>query len=200
MESQRFILFFVFAFSAFLLFDAWQRDQNPPPLREKEAPAATKDASVPPIPSSASVPTPTPTAVPGQAQTAPPPPSAGLATAQSVTVDTDVFLAEISTSGGDLRRLQLKRHRAVEDKRQDLVLFEQRANHVYVAQSGLLGNELPTHRTQYSAPQTSYKLADGANVVEVRLEAPPAGGAKVTKIYRFTRGSYLVDVSFEDRK
>jgi hypothetical protein len=28
MDSQRLILFFVFSFSLFLLFDAWQRDQQ----------------------------------------------------------------------------------------------------------------------------------------------------------------------------
>jgi YidC/Oxa1 family membrane protein insertase len=33
--------------------------------------------------------------------------------------------------------------------------------------------------------------------VEVRLEAPPAHGVKVTKIYRFHRGSYVIDVSYE---
>ncbi|HYC44247.1 MAG TPA: membrane protein insertase YidC [Burkholderiales bacterium] len=202
MESQRFILFFIFAFSLFLLFDAWQRDQNPPAARDKPVAAAKQEPGVPPAPGAAAVPAPGAAAVPTPSVTAPAPaptpaPSAGLAPGQAVTVQTDVFVAEISTAGGDLRKLTLKRHRDVEDKRRDFVLFDQRADHVYVAQSGLLGNDLPTHRTQYSAAQTAYQLDEGANVVEVRLEAPPANGVKVTKVYRFTRGSYLIDVAFE---
>jgi YidC/Oxa1 family membrane protein insertase len=112
-------------------------------------------------------------------------------------VETDVFRAEISTAGGDLRRLELKQHRDTDDKKKNFVLFDQRADHVYIAQSGLLGANLPTHRTQYSVPATQYKLGDAANTLEVRLEAPPANGVKVTKVYRFHRGSYLIDVAFE---
>lgn len=193
MESQRLLLFFAFSFSLFLLFDAWQRDQQPAPALKPAAATAqkdAKDASVPPPPSDRLVPPP-----PAAAQA----PAGGLATGQSLNVETDVFRAEISSVGGDLRRLELKQHRDVEDKKKNFVLFQQRPDHVYIAQSGLLGGNLPTHRTQYSASATEYRLADGANAVEVRLEAPPADGVRVSKIYRFTRGSYLIDVSFEIR-
>src|SRR5919197_1521274 len=40
-------------------------------------------------------------------------------------------------------------------------------------------------------------MAEGQNTLEVRLEAPAVNGVKVAKIYRFHRGSYVVDVSFE---
>src|SRR5687768_641178 len=50
MESQRLILFFVFSFSLFMLYDAWQRDQQPvrPPatVTAKDA-KETKDATLP---------------------------------------------------------------------------------------------------------------------------------------------------------
>ena len=61
----------------------------------------------------------------------------------------------------------------------------------------MIGADLPTHRTQYSSPATQYALKDGADVLEVRLEAPPANGVQVTKIYRFRRGSSLIDVAFD---
>ena len=76
------------------------------------------------------------------------------------------------------------------------MLFEQRPDHLYVAQAGLLG-ELPNHRTQYSAQALRYTLAEGAATLEVRLEAPPVNGVKVAKIYRFHRGSYVIDVAFD---
>ena len=188
MESQRLILFFVFSFSLFLLVDAWQRDRQPTPAG---APAATvqKDTGVPPAPSDKLV-APVPAAAP-QA------PAGGLAAGTPVTVETDLFRAEISTAGGDLRALELKQHRDTEDKKRNFMLFQQRPDHVYVAQSGLIGGDLPTHRTLYSTQAAQYKMADGSNTLEVRLEAPPVNGVKVTKVYRFHRGSYLIDVSFE---
>ena len=191
MESQRLLLFFVFSFSLFLLFDAWQRDQQPAPARAPTADSAAKDASIPPAPGDKLLPPPPAAPAPSQA------PAGGLAAGPTIRVETDVFHADISTAGGDLRRLEFKQHRDVEDKKKNFVLFQQRPDHVYVAQSGLLGGELPTHRTQYSAAATEYKLVEGSNTLEVRLEAPPMKGVKVTKVYRFQRASYLIDVSFE---
>jgi YidC/Oxa1 family membrane protein insertase len=194
MDSQRLILFFVFSFSLFLLFDAWQRDQNPPAVPAKSAPAAPapRASDLPPTPSAKLVPTPA-TPAPGASAA----PDAALAAGSTIAVETDVFHAEITTVGGDLRRLELKQHRAVEDTKQNFVLLQQRPDHVYVAQSGLIGGNLPTHRTPYTAAQTAYKLADGAKMLEVRLEAPPVNGVRVTKVYRFERGRYLIDVAFE---
>ncbi len=191
MESQRLILFFVFSFSLFLLFDAWQRDQQPAPKPQPTTTAAPKDAGLPPLLSEK-------LAVPSESPAATPPAPAGtLATGATVKVETDVFLAEISTAGGDLRRLELKQHRDIDDQKRNFVLFQQRPDHTYIAQSGLLGADLPNHRTQYSAAATQYTLGASDKTLEVRLNALSASGVKVTKIYRFHRDSYLIDVTFE---
>jgi YidC/Oxa1 family membrane protein insertase len=191
MESQRLILFFIFSFSLFMLVDAWQRDQNPPqPKPAESAPAAEKkDATIPPIPSEKLVPPAPPAATQAPAPTLP--------QGATVQVETDVYRAEVSLLGGDLRRLELTQHRGVEDRKANFVLFQQRPDHVYIAQSGLLGPELPTHRTTYAAGAAQYKMEEGTSVLEVRLQAPVANGVRVTKIYRFHRGSYLIDVTFE---
>ena len=189
MESQRLILFFIFSFSLFMLVDAWQRDQQPAPQREPATTRAQKDAGVPPAPSERLAP-PTPAAAPTA-------PAGGLSPGAPVTVETDVFRGEISTAGGDLRRLELKQHRDTEDQKRNFELFQQRPDHVYVAQSGFTGGELPSHRTQFSTAATQYRLGEGDATLEVRLAAPPVNGVKVTKVYRFERGSYLVNVSFE---
>jgi YidC/Oxa1 family membrane protein insertase len=191
MESQRLILFFVFAFSLFLLFDAWQRDQQPVGTRTPAAATAQKDSGLPPAPSEKLVPVPSVPAATGA------PTAAGIEAGQIVSVQTDVYKAEISTIGGDLRRLELLKHRDVETKKQNFVLFQQRPDHTYIAQSGLIGGDLPTHRTAYTTAAPSYKLVPGAKTVEVRLEAPAVNGVKVTKVYRFHAGSYLIDISFE---
>ncbi|MDB5903514.1 MAG: rane protein insertase YidC [Betaproteobacteria bacterium] len=193
MDSQRLILLIVFSMSLFMLVDAWQRDKQPVAVQSQGPASAQKDATLPPVPSDKLAVPQAPSAAPG----APLAPTGVLANGTTINVETDLVKAEINTMGGDLRRLELKQHRDVEDPKRNFALFEQRPDHVYVAQSGLIGNDLPNHRTTYTASSTQYKLADGANDVEVRLEAPPVNGVKVTKVYRFHRGTYLIDVAFE---
>ncbi|HEY9446327.1 MAG TPA: membrane protein insertase YidC [Burkholderiales bacterium] len=190
MESQRLILFFVFSFSLFLLLDAWQRDQQPVPAPSASVEKGAKPTAVaPPVPSDKLI---APAAPPAQSA-----PGTALAQGETITVDTDVFRAEISTAGGDLRRLELKQHAGRNQKSGNFVLFQSTPEHVYIAQSGLIGGDLPNHRTTYASPARSYTLGAGDQVLDVRLEAPPVREVKVTKIYRFHRDSYVIDVSYE---
>ena len=191
MDSQRLILFFVFSFSVFMLLDAWQRDQQPARPAEEVAAKAGKT-----LPASAQPPVPgekltaSQAAVPKQARAAP---ESGVA----IRVETDVLIAEISSQGGDVRRLQFKKHRDTVDRSKHFVLFDNSAERTYIAQAGLIGSGLPNHRTLFTAPAESFQLGDGQDQIEVRLTAPAAAGSQVSKIFRFRRGSYLIDVSFE---
>jgi len=190
MDSQRLILFFVFSFSVFLLLDGWQRDKQPAP------PAAVSEKSGTSTPSAAHVP------VPGDKLAVPQPtvPQQERRAQEAdttVTVETDVFIARIGTRGGDLRHLQFKKHRDTIDKTKDFVLFDNSPERTYIAQTGLIGAGLPNHHTMFKAPGASFKLADGQDRLEVRLTAPAADGVEVSKIYRFERGSYLIDVGYE---
>ena len=191
MDSQRLILFFVFSFSAFLLLDAWQRDKLPP------APAAAvSDKAGKSTPSAAQVP------VPGDKLAVPQPsvPQQERRAQEADTtlkIETDLFIARIGTRGGDLRYLQFKKHRDTLDKSKDFVLFDNSPERTYIAQSGLIGAGLPNHHTVFKASGASFKLAEGQDRLEVRLTAPAADGVEVTKIYRFERGSYLIDVGYE---
>ena len=63
---------------------------------------------------------------------------------------------------------------------------------IYVAQSGLIGDGLPTHKTLFQLPAGELRLKDGENAVELRLQAPEHNGVQVTKVMRFARGSYLL--------
>jgi len=188
MDSQRLILFFVFSFSVFLLFDAWQRDQQPATGSPAQVNSAKPEQQAPPIPSEK--------LIAGQA-IKPPEGAATLVKGEAVKVETDYLRAQISTAGGDLRRLELKKHRDTHDNKKDFVLFEDRPGQVYVAQTGLIGTGLPNHRSVFSARATEYRLADGEKAVEVRLEASPNEGVTVAKVYRFERSSYEIAVSYE---
>lgn len=186
MDTQRLILLMVFCLSVFLLVDAWQREHSPTPAPPPEHPGKTQQAA------------PTPSEKLAAAQQAPTMPQAAAAQAgQKISVKTDYLLAEIDTAGGDLRRLELLKQRDTLDKRKNFVLLEFEPEHIYVAQSGLIGHGLPTHKTPFSAEATSYELKPGAEHLEVRLTAPVVDGIKVTKVYTFHKSSYLIDVSYE---
>jgi len=191
MDSQRLILFFVFAFSVFMLLDAWQREQQP--ARPSAVVAGKEGKALPP---SAQPPVPgdkltaTQGAVPKQDRSTGEP-------GVTIRVETDVLLADLSSRGGDLRRLEFKHHRDTVDRSKNFVLFETSGERTYLAQAGLIGNGLPNHRTLYTAAGDAYRLAEGADELEVRLAAPAADGVQVTKVFRFRRGSYLIDVGFE---
>ncbi|HLF39067.1 MAG TPA: membrane protein insertase YidC [Burkholderiales bacterium] len=191
MDSQRLILFFVFSFSVFMLLDAWQREQ--PPARPAAADAGKGEKAMPP---SAQPPVPgdkltaTQGAVPQQGRGA-------AETGVTIRVETDLLIAHLSSHGGDVRKLQFRKHRDTLERSKDFVLFETGAERNYIAQAGLIGSGLPNHRTLYTATSDNYQLAAGQEQIEVRLAAPAAEGVQVTKVYRFRRESYLIDVGFE---
>lgn len=186
MDAQRLILFVVFSFSVFLLLDAWQRDQRPVP-----APAPSSEKTKAP-----ELPAPREKLVAPQAEN-PPEGTTALARGDTLKVETDLLRAEVSLVGGDVRRLELKQHRDTLDRTRNFELFQDRPDHVYVAQSGLIGDSLPNHRTTYAAQVGEYRLPAGGNTLELRLQGPEAGGVKVAKIYRFHRASYVIDVGHE---
>jgi YidC/Oxa1 family membrane protein insertase len=194
MDNQRLILLLVFSFSIFMLWDAWQKQGQPRPAPSV---ATTQSAT---SSGGNTVPAPTTTMMPASTPGAAAVPAATEQVVQAVvsqTIKTDLFVAEISAQGGDLNRLELTKHRATEDKDKNFVLFDNGEKHIYKAQSGLIGENLPNHKTLYQFVSTQQELKDGQDTLEVRLEAPVVNGVRAAKIYSFHRGSYLIDVAHE---
>ena len=196
MDTQRLISLVVFALSSLMLWEAWQRHNAPKP------PATPVTATAPagvPQPTTALTP-PTAATSPSGTQSAVPAAPTGVAPAaggEAVTVKTDLFDVELNTLGGDIRRVTMNQVYSALDRSQRLTLMEPDPKHYYVTQSGLLGEGLPTHKTAYDTGARSYALAPNQETLEVRLTARDAGGADVVKKYRFRRGSYVIDVSYE---
>ena len=181
MDNQRLILFIVFSFSLLLLWEAWQDKHAPSP----SAPTATSapSASAPPSPSQALN---TPATAPVQA---------GFATGAQAVVETDVLRATIDANGGDLRQLELLAYRETENKNQIFTLFEDNPTRPYLAQSGLVGKDLPTHRSLFQLNPGTYRLTGGAVELQVPLVwSDPTTGVRVEKTYIFKRGSYQIAV------
>lgn len=182
MDFQRVFLFLIFSFSIFLLWDGWQKQQNP-------APAIVSAAS-------------TPVASPSLTVLAKPDTSAVSVKqiaqkGEKIIVKTDFFRAEINTIGGDINHIELLKHFDTVDKTKPFVLFQQSDSHKYMAQTGLLGADLPTHNSLFTSSFKEYEIAGGKNSIEVRLNAMNSKGAKVSKLFIFHKSSYLIDVNYE---
>jgi YidC/Oxa1 family membrane protein insertase len=173
----------IFTFSSFMLWENWQKYNQPKPTAD--AVATSPAGSAAPTPS-ASLQANAPVA---------PAVSAPVSTAETFTVTTDLIKTTISAQGGDLVELDLLKYKAHEDKEKTFQLLE--AKHQYAAQSGLIGEGLPSHRSIFKRVDGATTLADGANELKVRLESAATNGIGIAKILTFKRGSYQIDVAWE---
>jgi YidC/Oxa1 family membrane protein insertase len=214
-DIRRTLLWVVFTMSLVLIWDAWNKHTGAPSIfggpRPPSATAPANGAAGPaggsavgsasgvPAPTSAVPATTTSAAVPGASGAAPG--TASAPAAQTVTIVTDRVKASFSTNGGTLTRLELLGYADAQDKARNVVLLDQSADRLYVAQSGLItgqaGVALPNHNTPMTVTTTERELAAGANELVLRFESQPVEGRQLVKTYRFTRGSYVVAVKHE---
>jgi YidC/Oxa1 family membrane protein insertase len=163
---------------------------------------------------------PAPTAVPAPAVTAAPPsatpsavPAQGPMTkSPPVVIETDLLKLSVDPEGAVLSRAELVKEKVAPDwtasgllglvtgKTHDAdrhtVLLEVTPARVYVAQSGLVGGNFPTHRTPFKLVDGPLQLAAGQDALAVKFVAQ-SGGVQLTKTYTFHRGRYDVDVAHE---
>jgi len=65
-----------------------------------------------------------------------------------------------------------------------------------VAQTGLIGADLPTHKAVFTSAAPSYQMQEGKDTLEVRLSWA-GNGVTVDKVYTFHRNQYVIDVNYE---
>jgi YidC/Oxa1 family membrane protein insertase len=183
MDFQRLFLFLIFSFSALLLWDGWQKYQHPTPVNISSTTNTDKGQQQPPILSSNPISTNTDKYVESPANVS----------GKKIVVHTDTLLVEINTVGGDIQHVELLQHKDAIDKNKTFLLLQRNENHIYVAQTGLIGDGLPNHKTQFTASAEEYSMPEGVEILSLRLIATPS----VAKILTFHRGSYIVDVTYE---
>lgn len=206
METRKLILIIIFSTSLLFLWDAWQKELSPP------VPTQTTAGTVAGSDNQRHDPLPVPgdelvaaqdangseiaSGIEGVAPSITP---RLLEVGEKVHVTTDLVVAEIDTAGGDIRRIGLLEHPSREDKDKPYDLLQNTASHVSVAQAGLIGDNLPNHKTKFSVESNryNYELNAGEDRVVVRLLAPEENGVQVAKTFTFHRGSYVIDTSFE---
>ncbi|MEK8051857.1 membrane protein insertase YidC [Ideonella sp. DXS22W] len=196
-DIRRNILWGVFLVSLFLLWDAWNKHNGQPSFFAPPAARPQAAAGSAPQPASAAG---LPQA--GGAVAATPAASAAAPlVSEKVTITTDLVKATLDSKGGDLVRLELLKHADSDDAKRNVVLMDQTAKSVYLAQTGLIGAQgaaaLPNHLTVMSLVPGERELKDGANELSVRFESPEVGGVQLVKTYTFRRGDYAVAVKHE---
>ncbi len=201
MDNQRLILFFALAMVTLLLWEAWQRDYA---VRPTQAPSTAESTSQPPLETGAEA-----TAESGAPVTASDVPdqttAAGLTPAvqptgplkrgERIRVITDLLDVIIDTTGGDVRRVRLLAYPVSVDDPSPYLLMSDDPERLYVAQSGFISaNPAPDHHAVYQAEAKLYRLKEGQDELQVPLTWVGPDGVKVTKIYTFRRGRYLIDL------
>jgi YidC/Oxa1 family membrane protein insertase len=183
MDFQKLFLFLVFSFSTMMVWDGWQRYQHP----ESEQKITAVKSVVPTAEAPGVV-----------SQVARLQQAKKFESGKIIKVKTDFLEAEINTVGGNIQRLSLLKQLDTIDKSKPFTLFENgAATHNYLAQTGLLGTNLPNHTSLFSTDQYAYELSGNLNQLDVKLSAISDNGVKVLKILTFHKSSYIVDVKYE---
>lgn len=197
MDNPRVLLSIALSFLILLIWQTWMDDYGPKPLPEQAGTSidagvsSTAAEELPLAPADTQV---------RSATGETPAPANELQQGQQITVNTDMFRAIIDTQGGDLRRLELLHYPQTSKKDSpSFNLLEDNPNQLFIAQSGLRVKEgpEPTHHATFTASSTSYTLEEGKDHLEVALNWTDGKGVEVTKLFRFKRGSYVIDVEFQ---
>ena len=215
-DMRRTLLWVVFSMSLFLIYNAWNVHTgqpsffSPPPARLATSVAGSPGALPKPADTAAAIASPGSTAAPG----------ATSVVAEKTVVTTDVVKATLSSEGGSLVRLELVKYpeqvikewyepllefaglqKRKPDTGTDMVLMDESAARLYVAESGLIpksgGPGLPNHHTVMALVPGERTLAAGQDAVQVRFESSAVGGVRLVKTYTFKRGDYVIDVKNE---
>ncbi|MGL4682906.1 MAG: membrane protein insertase YidC [Hafnia alvei] len=179
MDSQRNLLLIALLFVSFMIWQAWQTDNNPQPTAQtagQTANTTTADASSQAVPES------------GQGKL--------------ITVKTDVLSLTINTRGGDIEQANLLAYPATLGSDQPFQLLETTPNFIYQAQSGLTGKNGPDNpangdRPLYAADQTSFELVNGQDELRIPLTYTAKDGVVYTKTFVLKRGDYAIGVDYK---
>ena len=197
MDTQRLLLFVGLSLVLFLLWEAWQREINPPP----EKPVITEQTRTTATPSD--VPTGAETSPVAEAQSQVPGGDAVVQRSESLEFKTDVYRIMIDTHGGDLRQVDLLQY---PDKPEapdvPFRLMNDSLPQLFIAQSGFASKRPRDDGTTVAAPNHHTKYQgrvekDEQGVVRAILDWTSPDGVKFSKIYIFQPDSYVIEVQHQ---
>lgn len=177
MDSRRSLLVLALLFISFLVYQQWQVDyHSPKPVATEQVQNANQQGELTPNSDLAS-----------------------LQQGRIITLENDVFRLQVNTLGGDVVRSELLNYDETLHSHTPFVLLQDTPEHIYVAQSGLVGrNGIDTKagRANYQVDGDHFKLADGQNELVVPFVFEK-DGVTYRKLFVLKRGEYDVGVNFE---
>ncbi|HEX5806518.1 MAG TPA: membrane protein insertase YidC [Macromonas sp.] len=197
-DIRRSILWVIFGFTLVLLWDKWQIHNGRQPTFFPGA-SLSQPAAVPKaddaVPQASAGATPAATDVAAQ-------PAVAAVPRTTHVVSTDVLKLTFDSEGGSLVGADLLKHAAVTGLSKNepflpLTLLTQTDKRTYVAQTGLVGAELPNHKTPMRLVSGEKALADGQDTLAVRFESVPVNGVVLAKTYTLKRGDYTIGVQHD---
>lgn len=178
MDSRRGLLVIALLFLSFLVWQQWQLDYHTPkPVTTEQAFSATSASKA----SSSDI------------------LSLSQESGRIITLENDVFRLQVDTLGGDVVKSELLNYDAELDSKTPFTLLNNQKDHIYIAQSGLVGKDgidTKAGRSSYQVEGENFKLEEGQNelVVPFTFEKD---GVVFRKIFVLKRGAYSIDVNFE---
>jgi YidC/Oxa1 family membrane protein insertase len=200
-EMQRIMLLVALAATAYLLVLAWNDDYLKPVAipSSTSAPVSTPVAETPEVFAEArdgakDVPdASTLEAVEAPAAVARPPELAD----RLVRVTTGAMEVWVDRLGGDIVRVRFPRYPvSIEQPNEPFLLLDRRSDHVYVAQSGLIGRDGPdagSRRPLYDAGGNEFDFSEGGELTLKALQ----DSIEIRKTFTFTPDEYLVNIRYE---
>ena len=201
-EIQRIVLLVALGITAYLLILTWHEDYGRPATRPAEAPVVEELGALPETPEvdeptdyDFDVPEPTAVADALEPVDAVDP---AVERARLIEVSTPTMTAWIDPLGGDIVGVRLPQYPVSLDQPDNpFVLLDRRADHTYIAQSGLAGPDgidTRSGRPRYTSALKSYRIEERPEEVVLRHEEE---GVYVEKRFLFDPASYYVELEYE---
>ncbi len=200
MELQRTRIFLFISLLAvgLALFSAWQQEHpvTPTPATEELQGIAEQKSAPNDMPSvtAGALATPSASTIAN--------PNTVVSAADVIEIKTDVLNLQVDKIGGDIIRAELLKYPAqLNTPDKGVVILDKNKDRDYIAQSGLIGKDelgpdsRSLGRAHYEVAQNQFQLGN-ENTLRVDLQWHNDKGIKVNKTLTLTRGSYLVDVSY----
>ncbi|MDO5055396.1 MAG: membrane protein insertase YidC [Pasteurella oralis] len=181
MDSRRSLLVIALLFISFLVYQQWQLDYHTPKPIATEQVKVSSDVPASSASSTSDISTAT------QMQ------------GRIITLENDVFRLQVDTLGGDVISSELLKYDAELNSNTPFTLLTNKPNHVYIAQSGLVGKDgidTKAGRANYQVESDVFKLAEDQNELVVPFVFEKEG-VTYRKIFILKRGAYDVAVNFE---
>jgi YidC/Oxa1 family membrane protein insertase len=115
----------------------------------------------------------------------------------NIEIETDIFQLKIDVLGAGITKASLNKFPVDIDKPlEPLVLMESTNETTFISQGGLLSKQpAPTHEARYITSNAVYKMEQNSNELVVPFSWSE-GGITITKTYKFSRDSYLVNIVY----